>query len=672
MELRLQEFIESVETLADIRNLDSLNPIVFQLEYPVTASRFTVVGSKVEPSYLGLPVNTTWVVLDPQSQYYRMALKMVDTNDPDQATTFPPMQSEDGNVTLYWNIIRTYDEIFKDAQYYLTGGKGPKGDKGDPGQDGVVDYNLAIATLAGLTGTLAISGNSTIAAGGQATYTVAITEAEILEDGTITPPATRQVATPVFLIGQVPAGTYMDSGNVLHVGNLQQDTTITLHATYPSWAKSASTQKTVTLQAAVVPAPYVTGTSLSGSTSINSGTQTQYTVNVNWSDGTVTHPAATWSLNSANFGSISANGLLTVPQDIAASGSVNVSASFVVDNVTYTPNQTVVVTKVAAPPTVNSVTISGPSALDSGTTGQFSAQVDWSDGSTTYPTASWALSTSQFGSINSSGLMTVPNSIAGSGNVTVTGTVVVNGSTYQGTKSVAVTKIPATVTSVVISGASSVNSSTTAQYNIVANWSDGSTTNPTGATWSLDSTAFGSISTDGLLTVPGDIAASGSVTVSANVTVNGQAYTPTKAVTVTLVVTPTGIAPFYGTGPVLPSDWSAFVNGLTQFGALTVDGKYQVSIDVVGGSTYMYFAYPASHGEATFYDKLSQFFGGMGGAGNASQGPSAASLANFKDMPVTVDVTISGSPVSFYVYRSDFANLGVAAGNQWEVTLTTP
>lgn len=86
----------------------------------------------------------------------------------------------------------------------------------------------------------------------------------------------------------------------------------------------------------------------------------------------------------------------------------------------------------------------------------------------------------------------------------------------------------------------------------------------------------------------------------------------------------------------------------------------------------MYFAYPASHGYATFYDKLSQFFGGMGGAGNSGQGPSAASIAAYTDLPVTQNVTIDGQSVSYYIYRSDFANLGAAAGNSWEVTLTTP
>jgi hypothetical protein len=42
MELRLQQFIESVETLAEIRNLDTWNPIVFQIEHPVNASVSTL------------------------------------------------------------------------------------------------------------------------------------------------------------------------------------------------------------------------------------------------------------------------------------------------------------------------------------------------------------------------------------------------------------------------------------------------------------------------------------------------------------------------------------------------------------------------------------------------------------------------------------------------------
>lgn len=678
MELRLQEFIASVETLADIRNLDQWNPIVFQLEHPITATRYTIVGSKQEPSYLGIPVNTTWVVLDPESPYYRMALKLVDTDNPDRSTNITPINIDmnssgsvdEGDLVLFWNIVRTYDEIFETPQYYVTGGRGPKGDKGDPGEPGAVDYSRAIATLASLTGTLRIDGPTFLDENSTQQYTVTLIESQILPDGTVTDPEPRVVVTPISLAGNVPEGMYMDPNNVLHVGSVTANTPLRLYAEFPSWAKNTVAHLDVTVRDV---AAQVTGVTMSGPDSVVSGNTAQYTINVAWSDGTTSVASGEWRLDSANFGSITNTGLLNVPSSIAASGSVNVSANVTINGVLYTPNKTVVVTKQVAPATVTSVSLSGLGAVNSNTQTQYTFVVNWSDGTTTNPPAAWSLNSSAFGSISSNGLFTVPDGISSSGSVTVTGSVVVNGVTHTATKTVAVTKVvvPPTVTGVSLTGSQAVNNGQTAQYVVVVNWSNGTTTNPSAASWSLDSANFGSISSSGLLTVPSDIANSGSVIVTANVTVNGVEYNPTRTVTVTKVDL-SALTPRWGNGPALPSNWSSFINGLTAAPSKTVDGKYQVSFDNTGSSNYMYFAYPSAHGEATFYDKLSQFFGGWGGAGNTGQGPSAATMANYRDMPTTQTININGTDVSFYIYRADFPNLGTAAMNRWEVTLTTP
>ena len=666
MELRLQQFIDSVSVLADIRNLDTFNPIVFQIENPVTATRYTIAGAKAEPSYLGIPINTTWVVLDPQNPYYRMALKLVDVNNPEQSTTLPVIHDDTGNLNFYWNIIRTYDEIFSVPQYYSNAGKGPKGDKGDPGAAGTVDYSLLLAQLTSLTGTLVINGLETMNENTTQQLTLTLTEPQVLTDGTVTQPVARTVVAPISLIGQVPAGTYIDAQNILHAGDLTDTTIIQAYASFPSWAKPAAATMNITLQNTLAS---VTGVAISGSQNVNSGATSQYTISVTWSDGSVTHPSATWELDSADFGTVDQTGLLSVPSAIAASGSVNVSATLDLLGVTYTPNMTVIVTKVAVAPTVVNTSVTGPTALNSGSQGSYLVSIGWSDNSVTHPTAAWTLNSAAFGTISSTGVFNVPSTIAASGTATVTATFVVDGVTYHPTLNVAVTKVVVapTVTSVTINGSASALSGTSSQYLITAMWSNGTTTNPAADDWSLDSAVFGAISSGGMLTVPSDIAASGNVVVSADVVVGGTTYHPTKTVAVTLFV-PSAAVPRYGVGASIQADWPAFIMGLTGAPALTGDGKYQVSIDVVGQSTFQYFAYPAQHGEATFYDKLSQFFGGFGGAGNNGAGPSQQTITNYKDMPVTIDV--AGTP--YYLYRSDFANLGAAAGNQWEITLTTP
>lgn len=759
MELRLQEFIQSVSTLADIRNLDQWNPIVFQLEHPINATRFTIVGAKQEPSYLGIPVNTTWVVLDPESEYYNRALKLVDVNEIDQATTIPPVTSEDGELVLYWNIIRTYDEIFEDPQYYNNGGRGPKGDKGDKGDPGVIDYSVLISRLAELTGLLEIVGPTSLREGSVQQYLVQLSEPQILTDGTVTPPVTTFVNVPVYIVGAVPDGTTIDTANVLHAGQVSADTVIRLYAEAPSWGRNVFANLAVTITDTVAE---VTGVTVVGATNVNSGSTSQYAIAVAWSDGTNTYADGVWSLSDAAFGTISATGLLDVPANIADSGTVQVNAEVTIAGVTYNPSMSVVVTKQVVIPTLVNVVVDGPNGVDSNTTAQFSVTAYWSDGSTTNPSVNWSLSSAAFGSISNSGLLTVPDSISSSGTVVVTASFVIDGVTYSPTKSVAVTKIvaPPTVTGVTITGANSVFSGATAQYGLSVTWSNGTTTTPAASSWSVADTTYGSVSASGLLSVPSTISGNGSVqvqasitiddvtynptksvsavkvvptsvtingassvlggstaqyslavawnnstnttvaadswsvapgtfgtisasglfsasstvagnvTVSANVTIDGTAFNPTKSVAVTIPAT--SPAPFWGVGPALPANWSTFVNGLTQAPALTGDGKYQVSFDAIGATSYMYFAYPSEHGEASFFDKLSQFFGGWGGAGNSGPGPSAASNAQYKDVPVTATVTINGSPIEFFIYRTDFANLGTAAQNQWEVTLATP
>lgn len=134
MEKRLEDFVQSVRQLSDLRNLDVFNPIVFRMEHPVTALQYTVIGAKVEPSYLGIPINTSWVVLDPADEYYLQVLKLKDFIDPVTVTN----KISEINFAA-WHVVRTYEAIFEDAQYYTYfGPEGPIGPTGVPGDIGPI------------------------------------------------------------------------------------------------------------------------------------------------------------------------------------------------------------------------------------------------------------------------------------------------------------------------------------------------------------------------------------------------------------------------------------------------------------------------------------------------------------------------------------------------------
>lgn len=65
---------------------------------------------------------------------------------------------------------------------------------------------------------------------------------------------------------------------------------------------------------------------------------------------------------------------------------------------------------------------------------------------------------------------------------------------------------------------------------------------------------------------------------------------------------------------------------------------------------YMYFAYPVSMGLVQFLDVDSQFTGGWDGANDDPYNVYG---------PITINITVpSGEVVPFYVYRTDYSDLG--------------
>lgn len=157
MEKRLQDFVISVQTLFEIRNLDVINPVVLKLEHPINATQYVVVGAKVEPSYLGIPINSSWVVLDPTDPYYLQVLKLKRQLDPATVTN-----KYVTHINAYWHVVRTYDEIFTDPQYYLyagpTGPTGRVGPTGPTGPQGPVGLASDVAGPTGPTGPVGPTG----------------------------------------------------------------------------------------------------------------------------------------------------------------------------------------------------------------------------------------------------------------------------------------------------------------------------------------------------------------------------------------------------------------------------------------------------------------------------------------------------------------------------------
>ena len=120
---------------------------------------------------------------------------------------------------------------------------------------------------------------------------------------------------------------------------------------------------------------------------------------------------------------------------------------------------------------------------------------------------------------------------------------------------------------------------------------------------------------------------------------------------------PAGILPYYGVATMrsVASKTGAFILSLSNRGPTANRLNPSFFLDAEGTDT-MYYAYPVSYGQATFTDLGAQLQGGWDGA-HSDFGVTLG--------PIIVSVTIDGTPVPFYLYQTDYNNVGPVS---WSVT----
>lgn len=107
MELRLEKFIESVQIISSIDDLNDETPIVVRQQDPATREIVTIVCATVEPTRMVLPMNVVWIVFDRDSKYYKQALKRTSKSSDPKTPEFE--QS--------WRLLYFYEEVFE-SQFY--------------------------------------------------------------------------------------------------------------------------------------------------------------------------------------------------------------------------------------------------------------------------------------------------------------------------------------------------------------------------------------------------------------------------------------------------------------------------------------------------------------------------------------------------------------------------
>lgn len=104
MELRLQNLIRDLESVARVHGLAENNPVVTRLSKPSLTTLTVIVIAEEEPDTLVLPLNYTWINMDSQSANFRRALRRV------SKTATAPYNHE-------YEVLDLYDDVFVD-QYY--------------------------------------------------------------------------------------------------------------------------------------------------------------------------------------------------------------------------------------------------------------------------------------------------------------------------------------------------------------------------------------------------------------------------------------------------------------------------------------------------------------------------------------------------------------------------
>lgn len=107
MELRLENFIDAVQVISSIDDLNDETPIVVRQQDPATREIVTIVCSTVEPTRMVLPMNVVWIVFDRDSKYYKQALKRTSKSSDPKTPEFE--QS--------WRLLYFYEEVFE-SQFY--------------------------------------------------------------------------------------------------------------------------------------------------------------------------------------------------------------------------------------------------------------------------------------------------------------------------------------------------------------------------------------------------------------------------------------------------------------------------------------------------------------------------------------------------------------------------
>lgn len=395
MDTKLQQFVRQIETLADVRNADPINPITFDYDVPGLSRRYRVAGSISEPTANAHPINLLWVVTDADSVYFRRVLQLKSA-EPDDVSIAGRITGSDFLGT--WVEITSFRDLFTHPQYYAFSGAGSRGPQGPAGEPGYfltgqwtsgTEYNIReavshngssyYATLDGVTSEPSITNSdwSLIAAKGE--------DAEIDHERIIREAVERLRLRPISMeFADLPASVFegesfnyrlivsYERGFFREVHNIgatvvgdpegvveaadgngqallvNADTPVVLNAEFFD-SQFLDTEPLTAVGNILVRDLRPVSLAVSGPNRVNENTTGhQYTATVTFSNGStrvIPHADLTWTFNNA-AASIDADGILTA-NEVASDTTGTVGCAFTDGGVSVSGNRNVTVVNIA-------------------------------------------------------------------------------------------------------------------------------------------------------------------------------------------------------------------------------------------------------------------------------------------------------------------------------------
>ena len=399
-----------------------------------------------------------------------------------------------------------------------------------------VEFTPVMSTQAATLSSISINGSSTVSCDGAASYTCSA----IMSDGT-----TRTVS-PTWSIYSGSSYASISSGGYLTANNsTYSDQSVTVAASYTLNGITKTDYMVITVKG-MAASVSLSSISISGSTSVSCDGTATYTCVATMSDGTKKTVYPVWTFAISDYASFSSStGVLTAHNSTYNDQSVKIKAGYTENGVTRSSSLTVTIrAKTYTPPTtvsLASISISGSSNMTSGIGSVYTCAVTMSDGTTKTVSPVWGVDGGDglftvewttdgwFSAINNSG---TPQSL------TITASYTEGGVNATATKYVTVNATSSSssgLTSISISGSSSIGHSATGVYVCNVTSSDG-TVRAVSATWEIVSgTSYAFGLTERLqyyLLACNSTYEQHVVTISATYTENGVTLTATKSVTV--------------------------------------------------------------------------------------------------------------------------------------------